>query len=505
MGQRKIGIVLSYLAQCINILSGLIYTPIMLRLLGQSEYGLYQLVYSVVSYMSLLSLGFSGAYMRFYSRFKAKNDDEGVAKLNGMFMTIFLCISGVCVVCGIVMVSNIRLIFGTGITDTEYPTARVLMALMVLNLALTFPNSVFDSITSSHERFFFQKLLIVLQNLLNPFITFPLLLMGYGSVAMVTVTTVLTLSKLLLNIGYCLGKLRVRFRFKGFDFKLLKEMWIFTFFIFINLIVDQINWNIDKFLLGRIIGTTAVAIYGVSAQLNSLYIHFSTAVSNVFAPKVNRIVAETNDNHELTLLLTRVGRIQFIILFLVLSGFVFFGRPFVILWAGAEYEVAYNIGLLLMVPVTIPLVQNLGIEIQRAKNMHKARSVAYLIIAISNIFVSIPCIMKWGAQGAAIGTALTLLIGNGFFMNWYYHKRIGLDILYFWKQILKFIPSLIIPCIVGIIMMYFIEIKGVMVLIACAVVYSIIYMLSMWFVGMDATEKQGIKNTMNFIKKKRQN
>ena len=75
MNQNKAGVIISYIGMAVNMLSGLIYTPIMLRLLGQSEYGLYQLVYSVVSYLSLLSLGFGSSYMRFYSREKAKDDD----------------------------------------------------------------------------------------------------------------------------------------------------------------------------------------------------------------------------------------------------------------------------------------------------------------------------------------------------------------------------------------------------------------------------------------------
>ena len=50
--QRKAGVLLSYAGEIIKILVNLVYTPIMLRLLGQSEYGLYQLVYSVVSYLS---------------------------------------------------------------------------------------------------------------------------------------------------------------------------------------------------------------------------------------------------------------------------------------------------------------------------------------------------------------------------------------------------------------------------------------------------------------------
>ena len=176
--------------------------------------------------------------------------------------------------------------------------------------------------------------------------------------------------------------MNIRFRFRGFQASLLKEMWVFTFFIFINQIIDQINWSVDKFLLGRFAGTTAVAVYGVGGQINSMYIEFSSSVSNVFVPKVNRIVAESGDDRELTKLFTKVGRIQFIILGLILSGFTFFGIPFIKIWAGPEYGASYAVALLLIIPVTVPLIQNLGIEIQRAKNMHKARAVVYLAIAM---------------------------------------------------------------------------------------------------------------------------
>ena len=151
INQRKAGIILSYAGQLAKIMISIIYTPIMLRLLGQSEYGLYQLVYSVVSYLSLLSLGFSSSYMRFYSRYKAQKDEDGVARLNGMFLLIFASLSVVCILCGCVMLGNIRAIFGGGLTDSEYATAKVLMALLVVNLALTFPNSVFACAITAHE------------------------------------------------------------------------------------------------------------------------------------------------------------------------------------------------------------------------------------------------------------------------------------------------------------------------------------------------------------------
>lgn len=474
----------------------------MLRLLGQSEYGLYQLVYSVVSYLSLLSLGFGSSYLRFYSRYKAQNDEDGVAKLNGMFILIFCSISVICILCGTVMVGNIRTIFGTGLTESEYATAKVLMELLIINLALTFPNSVFNCSITAHEKFLFQKLLILLQNLFSPFLTLPLLIMGYGSIGMVSVTTLLTFVLLISNMFYCFKKLHVRFAFHGLKISLFKEMWVFTFFIFLNQIIDQINWSVDKFLLGRFAGTTAVAVYGVGGQINTLYLQFSSSVSNVFVPKVNRIVAETNDNTELTTLFTKVGRIQFIVLGLILTGFVFFGMPFVNLWAGEGYGASYAVALLLIIPVTVPLIQNLGIEIQRAKNMHKARAVVYLAIAIANVFISIPLIKFFGPEGAAIGTAISLFAGNIIFMNWYYHARIGMNMFYFWKEIAIFIPALIAPCVVGIAIMKFVNITGLVKLGVFAVVYAAVYGLSMYFFGMNEEEKQLVMGPIRKILRK---
>ena len=492
MNQKKSGVVLSYLSQAIHILSGILYTPIMLRLLGQSEYGLYQLVYSVVSYLSLLSFGFTASYMRFYSRAKVQNDQDEISRLNGMFMTIFMVIAVICILCGTVMIGNIELIFADGLTPQEYPTARILMALMVFNLALTFPNSVFDAFTSAHERFFFQKMLVVLQNLLNPFLALPLLLLGYGSIGMVSVTTVLTIAKLAVNVWFSLKKLNIHFIFSGFRFGLLKEMWIFTFFIFLNQMIDQVNWNIGKFLLGRLSGTTAVAIFGLGAQINSMYLQFSTSISNVFVPKVNRIVASSDDNYELSKLFTKVGRIQFIILALIFTGFIFFGQPFMVFWGGEGYADSYYIALWLILPVTVPLIQNLGIEIQRAKNKHQTRSIVYFCIAIANVLISIPLIKNVGTIGAAIGTGISLICGNIIFMNWYYQKYIGLDMFYFWKSILRFVPGLIVPCVTGVLIMSFVTINSLFALGVWIVLYATVYCLSMYFLGMNNEEKHMI-------------
>ena len=65
----------------------------------------------------------------------------------------------------------------------------------------------------------------------------------------------------------------------------MKEMTVFSSFIFLNLVIDQINNNVDKFIIGRIHGTVSVAIYGLAAQLKSYYVSISTSISSVFVPE----------------------------------------------------------------------------------------------------------------------------------------------------------------------------------------------------------------------------
>lgn len=504
-GQHKAGILLNYINEAVKILTTLIYTPVMLRLLGQSEYGLYQMVGAIVANLSLLSFGFGSAYVRYFYRYRTKQDDRGIARLNGMFLLIFCAVAAICLACGLVMRTNAVHVFGDGLTAGELEKARILLLILTVNMAVTFPNSVFDCYVTAHERFFFQKLLRLAQSVLNPFLTLPLLMMGYGSVSVVMVTTILTFSTFFVNIYYCVRKLRMAFSFRKLQFSLLWEMWVFTFFIFLNQIIDQINWNVDKFLLGRISGTKSVAVYGVGAQINNMYIQMSVAISSIFVPRVNRIVAESDDETELTRLMSKVGRMQLAVLALILSGFILWGRDFLQLWVGDGYSVSYYVALLLLIPVTVPLIQNLGIEIQRAKNLHKVRSAVYTGLAVCNVLLSIVLIRLWDSVGAAAGTAISMILGNILFMNWYYHRKMKLDMVAFWREIVKMMPAILLAVLWGLFFRQVVVVRGWISLLLCVLVYTAGYGISMWLLGWSREEKHGISDFLKRMHEEKHN
>ncbi len=488
--QRKAGVILSYCYVFLETIASLLYVPVMLRLLGQSQYGVYTLVNSTVSYLSLLNLGLSSSYIRFYSRYKAEKAEAEVARLNGMFVLIFLVIGAMALLAGGGLVAQADSIFQGKLTIDEISTTKVLMTLMVLSIAASFPFTVFSAYIVSNERFIYQKLLNVFKAILNPLIVLPLLLIGYKAIAVVAVAAVLNLSVDISNVIFCKRKLNIKFDFKKFDKKLLRELMVFSSFIFINIIVDQINWNVDKTILGIMKGSIATAVYGLAAQVNTYYQTFSCAISTVFTPRVHKMISSGCSDLEISDLFIKVGRIQFVVLALMVSGITLFGKPFFNFWGGADYQDSYYIAILLIWPVTIPLIQNMGIEIQCAKNLHRFRSYVYLGMAITNVLISIPLCKIWGGVGCAIGTALSLIVGNGIIMNIFYQKRVGIDIVSFWKSISKLTVPMCVSVFVGILLFMFFDLNKIFYFILSILIYTLVYILCIWLWGFNQQEKQ---------------
>lgn len=491
--QLKAGVLLSYVSTAITILIQLLYMPVMIQLLGQSEYGLYSLVSSVVSYLSLFSLGFTGAYLRFFARYY--RNWEKLASLNGMFLALFGVLSALAAVCGVVMSFFPKQIFGSGLSPTELSEARVLMLILVVNIALTLISGIFDAMISAHEQFVFQRVMGLVSTIASPFLSLPLLLMGYGSVMLVTVPTGITLVRFALNVWFCFRKLKIPVSFHGFRWGLLKEISVFSSFLLINMVIDQVNWNVDKLILAHTSGTAEIAVYGVAAQFNSLFITFSTTISSVFSPRVNRIAAEKGNEYEaeFTGLMARIGRVQWLILGLLAGGFIVFGRYFILnIYAGNEYEGAYEAALFLVIPLLIPLIQNVGIEMQRALNKHQFRSIIYLIIAISNVAISIPLAAKWGAVGAAMGTAISLLVGNGLIMNIFYHKVLRIDMKYFWSEIAKTWKGFVFPALLAVFIMRYVRIDSLVLFVFSVIVFAAVYCVSVFLLSCNEEEKRMI-------------
>lgn len=437
--QVKAGAALSLVSLLISNVIPFIYTPIMLRILGQAEYGLYGIASSFMGYLNLLNFGIGGTVVRYIVKYRARGDVKGEEQIFGLFIKIYSVIGAAILIAGTILALNLDF-YDRSLTGGELGLLKKLVLLMTLNTALFLPLAPFGSMISAHERFVFGKLASMAVTLGGPVLNLILLYRGHGALGLVAASVLCNLLSCLIQVIYVTKKLHLRPRFTKVGGGILKEILSFSAFVFLAQIVDMLYWSTDKLIIGWAIGTVGTAVYNIGANFNGYITSISTAISGVLMPRITSMAMKDTPKEEFTNLFIKVGRLQFLILSFVVSAFVAFGRQFINLWAGPGYEEAYYVALLTMLPVTVPLIQNTGLNMLYAMNKHQFRSVVYACIAAVNVVLTFLLVERYGIVGAACATCFAYLLGNVFIMNWYYYRKIGINIPLFWKNILKMSP-----------------------------------------------------------------
>ena len=489
--QIKLGMILSYINLGIGNLIPFFYTPIMLELLGQSEYGLYKIAGSTTSYLSLMAFGIGSAVSRFIIKARTLEGKEAEERMFGLFNLLFQASALLTLIVGGLITWKLDLIYGASLTAAELSRMRVLVGLMVINTAVSFSATSYNAVVSSHERFLFIHSVNVLTTIGAPVLNLVILFMGYRSVGMAVVSLALNVIVRLVYMAYVRRALDIRPKYDRMPTNAIREIFAFSFWVFVSNIVGQIYSATDTVIIGAIpaLATVGAAVYSIGNTFTSIMFSLSQIMPGFFAPKVNRMVFSECTDTELTDLVIKVGRMQGFLVALVCSGFVAFGRPFIECYVGPGYEESYWVAVFVMIPNCIPLVQSVAHSILQAKNMHQFRSKVYLGIALLNIVGTLLLVRKFGVVGAAIPTGASYLIGHGLIMNWYYWKRVKLDIPRFWKSMLPLYGVAVALCAVTLAVSKWVDLYSWTRLLAGIVVYTLVYIMCMWTAVVNKEEK----------------
>lgn len=502
--QLRIGIILSYVNMLVGNLIPLLYTPIMLKLLGQSEYGLYKLSSTVISYLTLISLGIGSAVVRYLIDAKIHDGEEGERKVFGLFMIIFRVIAIVTLIVGIWLTFNIQIWYGRSLDVDQLFRMRILIFIMVCNTALNFLLSPYISVVNAHEKFLFLQSMNIISTCIGPILNLVMLFLGYASIGMALSSLGVAMLVNFLYLIYVRKHMKIRPIYKNISFSLLNDILKFSFWIFIANVVSQLFNATDTAMIGAMpkLSTEGVAVYNVGGTFNSIMFSLTTGISGVLAPKVNNMVLSGKSSRELTDLSIKVGRLQCYIMMLVITGFIVFGKPFIYYYAGRGYEESYWVAILMMIPNMIPLAQSVCLSIVVAQNKHQFRSIVYLIIAIINVIGTWFLMKVMGVVGAALMTGMALILGQGFAMNWFYKVKSGLDIERFWVEVGKTYIIPIMICILFVVISNYINLYDLKLFFTGIAIYSCIYSLLLWKFVLNDYEKNLILKPLNKVYKK---
>ena len=501
MNQRKAGVILSYVNMGLQALIGFVYIPMLLVFLTKEQYGLYQLVGSMIAYIAVMDFGLANTTVRYYSRLRALNNIQGQENLLAIMLRLYMGIAVAIIVVGIILLHVLLPFYTKTLSATDLITAKYVYWIMMFNLAVTIPGHIFSAIIQAHEKFIFLRCASFFNIILQPCFVFVVLHFKASIIALVVVQTLCNVSLFIANAYYSIFKLKARFRLHQWEGKYVKEILFFSFFIFLNAIMDQVYWKTGQLILGAVIGTVVVAIYSVTVQLCMAFIGFSANISTVFLPKLSALATQDYMD-EINVIFLKVGRLQFYIVMLVFWGFLLFGRQFLHLWVGDSFMQAYTYAVILMAALIIPLIQNTGILILQAKNKHAFRAIVFVIIAILNVCISIPLAKEYGALACAWVTAGCLLLGQGLILNIYYAK-LGIRILPFFGYIGKIFLTMLLPVgLTGWILTKLSLTPSVFILGAQIILFVALYGLTMWTLAMNDYEKNLILTPLKKVLKK---
>lgn len=441
----KLGVVLTYISMIVSFLGTLLVTNKVLTYVGDYNYGLYSFVNSITSWLSIFSAALIASYLRF-SSIEAKTTGGDISRINTYYFKMLLFLGLIILLSGS-FVLLVLLISRVNFLDYSWEDSEMMYYIFffsVFNIALTMPISIFPLYITYKKEFVFNKLVVIFTSIISFLGNFLIAYFTKNIVYISLYTIVITVITFLFNYFYSKRVLGISFVKVAIsqDKQLVKRIILFSSILLLNSVVDQINSNMDKTLLGIYSTPENVTLYQVGHQFAVYLLVMSTAVSSVFSPTINSLVVDGNDD-EVNRLFLKISHFQLIIVCLISFGFCASGDSFVRWWIGDSRIEAYYVGAILMLLNIAPLTFNSSIEIQRAKNKHLFRAITYVLAALLNVGLSIVFLNVFSKEHSVfaclLGTAVSITISHWILTNIYNAFVIKLPIKAYLFILMKYI------------------------------------------------------------------
>jgi len=487
--QIRIGALVSYVNLGLEIIIGLLYTPWMISQIGKSDYGIYSLALSFISIFAM-DFGLGASVIKFISQYRVKNDQKAINGFLGLTFKLYFIIDIILLVILLTSFIFIANIF-TELTIIEIQKLKVIFCIVGLFIIINFPFTPLNGILTSYERFSFLKIFGLFTKIVQVLILIIAISLGYGIYGMVIVIATIGILNIIVKLSYIKKNTNIKIDFAYKDHTLLKKLFSFSIIIAIVVAFEQLTLNICPTILGRVSGgTTEITYFSVGRMLYTYVLTFAGALNGLFLPTVTRMVSNNDDMKSVNDLMIKVGRIQLVIIGLLVVGIVSMGKEFMFLWMGADYFSSYYVAIFLCVPYIIISTQNIAFATIMAKDKMYVEVVAggataIICLILGNILAPI-----YGAVGVSIAFFIAVIIGYIIFANILFKKSIHIDVFRFFKEChLKMILPIVITAIGGLLIQSFFPVSNLIYFLFKVIVFSLIYFILMWHISLNSFEK----------------
>lgn len=397
----------------INIVVAFIMSPIIIRALGNRDYGLWELVLSVIGYMGLMDLGIGPALVRFVSIADGRKDLDDLQQTISTAFVFFVSIGTFVLLLFICLGYSPQIIAGSEIRDIA--NLKTVFLLLGMNAILLFPLQVFIATLMGVQKHYFINCTRGVLAVIRAVLTYYLLQQypGKGLVIIALLEPAFTFLQVTFFVGAVIFDKQIpNIVPSAVTWRKLKELFTFGAKSATMLVASRLQNQSVPLIIGNVIGLGYIVYFVMPNRLVDYGKGLSQAVGFPLAPYFGAAIGR-GDNEQLmrswlnsTLALLIVSMVMPIII-------IFYGETFLRLWIGQEYAQAAHVVLyILSAGLVADSLANNAFRILTAQSSHGKCAFIWLVLSALSIPLGIIGASFWGVAGVAAGVTFTSILGH---------------------------------------------------------------------------------------------
>ena len=383
-----------------------VLAPYLIRTLGDARYGVWCVVEAILAYFTLFDLGIAACLVRFVAKHHAVNERMELNKIVSCSLVIFTGAAGCVLLLGGALVPLVAP--GLDRKLGERGDVAPFMLLMLANLAITLPLSVFPTILDGLQRFGVKSAVRLLflgarvGGIVYAMETQP----GLWSLAIVY-----TITNLLEHIAMA----GLAFRFlpglqlskRLVDRPTLKQVRGYSVDAFLAMLAGRITVQTGAIVVGGFLTASAAAHYAIAARLVEMAKNLLRSITTTLTPAVSEREARGDFDGVRRVLLEGTRCVLYLVLPVHL-GLLFLGQPFLTKWIGGERyaEWCFPAMAILSATLTIGVAQSVAARILYGLGKLTLFARLALAEAVLNLALSLVLVGPFGLEGVAMAVAV---------------------------------------------------------------------------------------------------
>jgi O-antigen/teichoic acid export membrane protein len=407
-------------------------SPIIVRNLGNSAYGVWSLLVSVVGYLGLLDFGVRGAVTRYVAHHHAVGDNEGSSSIVSAGMVLFLFLGIVAILLSGVVAYFLPILFN--IPESLVSDSQLVLIVGGLTVAATLVGAVFGGIVTGLERFDISSGIEIVVTAIRSVAIVLALNEGYGVVALGWIylaSSVMSGVAARAAVHRLYPELRLRFRVNLRPH--IRTIFSYSMFLSVIHVMGIVVYYSDALVIAAFLPVSAVTFFAIAGNLCDYAYKVAGALSKMMTPRVSALTSMGSANVVDEIVST--ARIATLATAPIAAIFWFRGETFINLWMGTDYgPVSGEVLRVLAFVVWLGGARFIASSSIMGVNKHRTLIPALAFEAISNLVLSIALVGPFGILGVAIGTLIPSVLVSLFYIPFCLSRATGVSVGTFYRR-----------------------------------------------------------------------